>query len=145
MYKIHGPLFQALRIQVNREFSEIRDGLEAAVQVLRPGGKIGVLTWKHSECAILVDYSRRNEVAGPEAPIRVWYENELAKKTKGLKKVPKKVRLRLKFRFRIYSMSAGMIAPLLPTRRPLTPPTKTIRRLASWSSRRRTPPRPRSV
>ena len=92
MYKIHGPLFQALRIQVNREFSEIRDGLEAAVQVLRPGGKIGVLTWKHSECAILVDYSRRNEVAGPEAPIRVWYENELAKKTKGLKKVPKKVR-----------------------------------------------------
>ena len=60
-------------------------------KVLRNGGKIGVLTWKHSECAILVDYSRRNEVAGPEAPMRQWYENELAKKTKGLKKVPKKV------------------------------------------------------
>ena len=59
--------------------------------MLRNGGKIGVLTWKHSECAILVDYSRRNEVAGPEAPIRQWYENELAKKTKGLKKLPKKV------------------------------------------------------
>ena len=59
--------------------------------MLRSGGKIGVLTWKHSECAILVDYARRNEVAGAEAPIRVWYESEMAKKTKGLKKVAKKV------------------------------------------------------
>ena len=52
-------------------------------------GKIGVLTWKHSECAILVDFCRQSEVAGPEAPLRVWYDQELKKKK--VKKVHKKV------------------------------------------------------
>ena len=72
---------------MNREFIEISDGLASSTKVLRNGGKIAVITWKHSECAILVDYSRRHELAGPEAPIRMEYEAEMAKKTKGLKKV----------------------------------------------------------
>ena len=49
--------FQALRIAVNREFDEFRDGLGAALSILREGGKIGVLTWKHSSAAATVSTS----------------------------------------------------------------------------------------
>lgn len=75
--------FQALRIAVNREFEELYDGLGAAMQLLRPGGKVGIITWKHSECAIIVDYSRKNEIADPEAPLRVWYEEARRVRTTG--------------------------------------------------------------
>ena len=51
--------FQALRIHINREFDEMRGGLRAALEVLHDGGRVGVLTWKHSECAIVVDLFRR--------------------------------------------------------------------------------------
>ena len=84
--------FQALRIAVNREFEEFRDGLAAALNILREGGKIGVLTWKHSECDILVDFARRNEIASHQAPLRLWYERSRAGAAgKQLKKVRKTV------------------------------------------------------
>jgi len=54
--------FQALRIQVNQEYDELRGGLEASMKLLKDGGKTAVLTWKHTECAILVDHARKHEV-----------------------------------------------------------------------------------
>ena len=46
--------FQALRIHLNDEFGEMRNGMRAAFELLPPGGRIGLITWKHSECAIVV-------------------------------------------------------------------------------------------
>jgi len=66
--------FQALRIVVNKEYFELAAGLEASMKLLRDGGRTAILTWKHSECAIVVDHSRRFEVAMSDAPLRVWYE-----------------------------------------------------------------------
>ena len=54
--------FQALRIHLNREFDELRRGMASALKCLRPGGKLGIITWKHSECAIVVDCFRQQEV-----------------------------------------------------------------------------------
>jgi len=69
--------FQALRIVVNREYDELRGGLAAGLDVLANGGKLAIITWKHTECAIVVDFSRRTEVATAEAPLRKWYEGQL--------------------------------------------------------------------
>lgn len=44
--------FQALRVHLNDEFGEARKGLRAAFELLEDGGRIGVITWKHSECAV---------------------------------------------------------------------------------------------
>ena len=45
--------FQALRIHLNDEFGEMRTGLAAAFNILADGGRIGLITWKHSECAAM--------------------------------------------------------------------------------------------
>ena len=42
--------FQALRIHLHDEFGQLRQGLQAGLQMLRPGGRLGIITWKHSEC-----------------------------------------------------------------------------------------------
>ena len=68
--------FQALRIAVNREYEELRSGLKAAMELIRDGGKTAVLTWKHSECSILVDFARRYEIAPPNQPLRSWFETQ---------------------------------------------------------------------
>ena len=83
--------FQALRIVVNREYDELRAGLAAGMEVLAHGGKLAIITWKHTECAIVVDYSRRNEVATAEAPLRKWYDEQLRVKGSALKFVPKQM------------------------------------------------------
>ena len=52
-------VFQALRIHLNDEFGELRRGLEAAYNILSPNGSIGIITWKHSECAIVMEFFRK--------------------------------------------------------------------------------------
>ena len=71
----HNPatlVFQALRIAVNDELGALREGLEAAVDVLRPGGHIVVLAYHSLEDRIVKHYFRR-EAKGctcpPEVPI----------------------------------------------------------------------------
>jgi len=36
----------------------MRRGLHAAFALVAEGGRLGLLTWKHSECAIVVDFLR---------------------------------------------------------------------------------------
>ena len=67
--------FQAIRIHINREFEELKRGMTSALKCLKPGGKLGIITWKHSECAIVVDYFRHHEVTRADYPLLQWYRS----------------------------------------------------------------------
>lgn len=70
--------FQALRIHLNDEFGEMRRGMSAAFALLKEGGRIGLITWKHSECAIVVDFFRQLEAVRSESPLYKWYGEQQA-------------------------------------------------------------------
>eukprot|EP00967_Tisochrysis_lutea_P051059 scaffold62927_cov32-Tisochrysis_lutea.AAC.2 len=69
--------FQALRIHLNDEFGECRRGLEAAFELLEPGGRIGVITWKHSECSLVVDFCRAHEAVSDQSPQMQYYRTRV--------------------------------------------------------------------
>lgn len=48
--------FQALRIEVNDELGELQKGLSAAIQLLKPGGRVVVVTFHSLEDKIVKDY-----------------------------------------------------------------------------------------
>lgn len=52
-------VFQALRIVVNDEIGSVRRGLDAARKVLRPGGRLAVVTFHSMEDRVVKDYGRR--------------------------------------------------------------------------------------
>ncbi|MFN4262858.1 MAG: 16S rRNA (cytosine(1402)-N(4))-methyltransferase RsmH [Thioalkalivibrionaceae bacterium] len=58
--------FQAIRIAVNRELDELREGIEAAVRVLRPQGRLAVISF-HSLEDRWVKQRMRGDVGGPNA------------------------------------------------------------------------------
>ena len=68
--------FQALRIYLNDEFGQLHAGLAAGLKLLKPGGRMGIITWKHSECALVMDFVRKHEIAGENFPLRAWWESE---------------------------------------------------------------------
>lgn len=67
-------VFQALRIAVNRELAVLEAVLAAGLQVLRPGGRIVVLTYHSLEDRIVKRFiaaERRGCVCPPEVPVCV--------------------------------------------------------------------------
>jgi len=54
-------VFQALRMAVNREAEELREGLEAAYRLLRPGGRMAVLTFHSGEDRVVKKFVRERE------------------------------------------------------------------------------------
>ena len=59
------PVFQAVRIHLNRELDELKDGLAAAERVLGPGGRLAVVTFHSLEDRIVKQFIRERSGAGP--------------------------------------------------------------------------------
>lgn len=57
-------LFQALRIEVNNEMDALRDMLESTIDVLKPGGRLVIMTYHSLEDRMVKNFMKTGNVSG---------------------------------------------------------------------------------
>lgn len=57
-------VFQALRIEVNHEMDALKEMLEAAIKVLKPGGRLSVITYHSLEDRIVKNFMKAGNAEG---------------------------------------------------------------------------------
>lgn len=83
--KSYARIFQALRIEVNRELYVLEEALENSLHILKPGGRIAVLSYHSLEDRIVKNFIRRQEnpcTCPPEIPYCVCGKKPQLKKLK---------------------------------------------------------------
>lgn len=60
--KVYSRVFQALRIAVNSEFDNLRQGLKQGMKLLKSGGKLAVITFHSREDRIVKQFVRDNNL-----------------------------------------------------------------------------------
>lgn len=60
------PLFQALRIEVNQEMDALKEMLQGALQVLKPGGRIAVITYHSLEDRLVKNFLKTGNFEGKQ-------------------------------------------------------------------------------
>lgn len=63
-HKYHAQVFQALRIEVNRELEALQEFLEQSVQVLRPGGRLVVMSYHSLEDRLVKNFMQKGKFKG---------------------------------------------------------------------------------
>jgi len=60
--KTYARIYQAIRIEVNDEFGNLRKGLTGALKIVRPGGKIAIISFHSLEDRIVKQFMREKKV-----------------------------------------------------------------------------------
>ena len=83
--KIHPATktFQALRIEVNAEFSNLEKGLQAATDMVRRSGRIGVISFHSLEDRIVKNFFKANPISRPRRRSRFPPEGTKSGQTGG--------------------------------------------------------------
>jgi len=65
--KYHAKVFQALRITVNDEMTSLKEMLEQSIGLLKPGGRIAIITFHSLEDRIVKNFFRNGSIEEVEA------------------------------------------------------------------------------
>ena len=63
-HKFYAQAFQAFRIEVNQEMQVLKDFLEQAAQVLKPGGRLVVMSYHSLEDRLVKNFMKRGSFSG---------------------------------------------------------------------------------
>ena len=63
-HKYHAQVFQALRIEVNRELEALQECLEQTVSVLKPGGRLVIMSYHSLEDRMVKNFMQKGKFKG---------------------------------------------------------------------------------
>ena len=89
--KSYARIFQALRIEVNRELALLQEALDNALNFLNPGGRIGVISYHSLEDRIVKNFLRQQEnpcICPSELPYCVCGKQPALKRVKPYLVIP---------------------------------------------------------
>ncbi|MGK6350817.1 16S rRNA (cytosine(1402)-N(4))-methyltransferase RsmH [Parapedobacter sp. DT-150] len=74
-HKYHAQLFQALRIEVNRELEALQEFLQQSISVLKPGGRLVVMSYHSLEDRLVKNFMAKGKFKGEVD--KDFYGNEM--------------------------------------------------------------------